>query len=281
MNQDLRGFEEKHGQSRIGQLEKVIESAVAKRAPLIVDVPSEKNTIQFGLYGDTQFGNVNEAVDEYYAYLARLRAEGITVKIHAGDVFDGHKVYRGQEFDLHALGWEAQKRHFLKVEPAAQPGEKTYFITGNHDASLMNLAGVDVGKSIAEIRSDWVYVGAMVGDIILRTENGRKYHVRLIHPDGGTAYAISYKMQGYVNSLEGGTKPHMVAMGHFHKAEHLPSYRNIDGIQVGCFEWQTSFMARKGSQAHVGGWIVRVTVGDKRSMSNSVRAEFMAFYKKG
>ncbi|MEB3214483.1 MAG: hypothetical protein VKL39_24255 [Leptolyngbyaceae bacterium] len=279
MKKSLQDFEDKHGQTRVGQLEKALEYAVGNRERLVVDIPSEANTITFGLYGDNQYGNVHEATEQYLAYCERLKAEGITVKLNCGDIFDGHRVYAGQEFELHSLGWNAQRNHFINTEPVID-GMTTYFITGNHDASLKKLAGVDVGQEIAALRPDWQYIGADYGDITLRTENGRQYRIRLIHPDGGTAYAISYKAQQYANSLDGGTKPHMIGMGHFHKADHLPCYRNMDIIQAGCFEWQTPFMSRKGSAAHVGGWIVRVTVGDEKSMSNSIRAEFMAFYKR-
>ena len=38
---------------------------------------------------------------------------------------------------------------------------------------------------------------------------------------------------------------------------------------------QTPFMARKGLSAHIGGWIVEVTVGE---MHNTFKGEFVAFY---
>jgi hypothetical protein len=75
--------------------------------------------------------------------------------------------------------------------------------------------------------------------------------------------------------LEGGTKPNLLGIGHFHKAEFLPSYRNIAVFQAGTFEKQTPFMARKGLAAHVGGWVISVTVG---KTSNVIRGEFVAFY---
>jgi UDP-2,3-diacylglucosamine pyrophosphatase LpxH len=199
--------------------------------------------------------------------------------LHAGDVLAGWKIYAGQEFELSCIGYAEQKKRFLKFAEYTK-GIDVYFITGNHDASMKKLAGVNVGEDLAEHCPNWHHVGEDYGDINLVTKNGRSYRVRLVHPDGGTAYAISYKAQRQAESLDGGNKPNMLILGHFHKAEHLPSYRNIDVIQAGTWEWQTPFMARKGSAAHVGGWITRVTVGDKGSMSNSVQAEFMAFYRR-
>jgi len=68
-----------------------------------------------------------------------------------------------------------------------------------------------------------------------------------------TSYAVSYRMQKMIESIAGGRKPDMLASGHYHKAETLPSYRNVFGVDVGCFEDQTPFMASRASAAHVGG----------------------------
>lgn len=276
----LKDFEQQHGGSRIQTLEKALEQAAGKRQDLVVDVPDERNTIQFAVVGDTHFGNIYEATDEWRAFLGRLHCEGVNTVLHCGDVLDGHRVYRGHEYEVHALGFAEQRKHFLESF-ATPPGMKFFFITGNHDTSFKNLAGVDIGNSLAEARPQWTFLHEDYGDVTLRTANGRQYRVRLVHPDGGTSYAISYRAQKHAESLDGGNKPNMLCMGHYHKAEHLPHYRNIDVIQAGCWQWQTPFMARKGSPAHVGGWIVRVTVGDDKSRSNSVRAEFVAYYREG
>ena len=55
----------------------------------------------------------------------------------------------------------------------------------------------------------------------------------------------------------------------------MPSYRNVCGVQAGTFEKQTPFMARGGLAAHVGGWIIDVTVGDG---CNRIKGEFVAVY---
>ncbi len=79
----------------------------------------------------------------------------------------------------------------------------------------------------------------------------------LIHPSGGTAYALSYKPQKWAESLSGGKKPDIAGIGHFHKIEQL-FYRNIHIFQTGTFESQTPFMARKGLAAMVGAWILSI-----------------------
>jgi UDP-2,3-diacylglucosamine pyrophosphatase LpxH len=276
----LREFETKHGGSRIAALEKQLDEAARKRQKITLEVPAPDNIITIAAIGDTHFASRFEAKDQLAAFYRRLRAEGVRTVLHAGDVLSGHRVYKGHEFEVHKVGLEEQLKWFAEMAPR-EPGITTHFITGNHDESFKALSGVNVGDAIHTVRPDWMYLGSIAAKITLKTPVGRQYRIMLLHPDGGSAYALSYRLQQTINALEGGNKPNMLLMGHYHKTAHLPQYRNIDGIQTGCFEWQTPFMERKGSPAHVGGWILRIHVGDAKALSNSVRAEFVSFYAAG
>jgi len=133
---------------------------------------------------------------------------------------------------------------------------------------------VPVGKMIEQALPVYEFLGEEQARVQFETPNG-PWTLGLAHPGGGSAYALSYKPQKIIESLEGGTKPNMLAIGHFHKAEMMPSYRNVAGVQAGTFQRQTPFMVRGGLAAHVGGWIIEVTVGDTH---NRVRGEFVAVY---
>lgn len=274
----LAEFEHVHGGEKVHELTKALDQAMQRRRPITLEMPDDNNTIVFGLVGDTQFGNIHEAKDQFVAFYAKMYAAGVRKVLHTGDVLDGHGVYRGQIFDLHAVGWEKQRKYFAATAPQYE-GMETYFITGNHDASFKKQVGVDVGEALETERPDWHFLGEDFADMTMQTKSGRTYKVRLGHPGGGTAYAVSYKMQKQIEAMEGGNKPNMLAIGHFHKAEHLPNYRNVDGIQTGCFEWQTPFMAGLGTPAHVGGWIIRATLQPKKVLCNSVSAEFTSFFQ--
>ena len=276
----IKDFESEHGGTRIAQLESALESQAQRRNPVHLEIPSASNTLVFGVIGDTHYGSLYEAKDECAALYERFAAEGITDVLHAGDLIDGHKVYGGQEFELHSHGWAKQRDWFAANAPRAK-GITTHFITGNHDASMKRAAGIDVGTEIEDRRPDWHFLAEDYGNIVFKTANGRTFRVAMIHPDGGSSYALSYKPQRIVEQLEGGKKPNLLLIGHFHKAEFMPNYRNVAVVQVGTFQWQTPYMVRKGLAAHVGGWIIRVTVDAPGAMSNSVRAEFIASYGRG
>lgn len=276
----LEDFEQKHGGSVIEKLTKQLAAEKAKVEALagiqheITVEETDTPHIAFGLIGDVHIGSLyyySEALEAYYKILSH---RGIDKVFIAGDILDGHRIYKGQEFELRDVGFEKQLSRLVTEYPRVD-GLTNYFITGNHDNSFKQAAGVPTGKHIANARSDFVFLGEDQAQYQFDTPNG-PFSLRLLHPGGGTAYAISYRLQKIIESLEGGTKPNMLAVGHYHKSELLPSYRNVAGLQTGCFQRQTPFMASKASAAHVGGWIVEVIVGKEKH--NEIGARFEAFY---
>lgn len=277
----LDDFELAHGQPRMKRLEhdlaverEKVDALTGTKEKVHIETQNDGNTLRFALFGDTQIGNAYACPENLAAFYEVALKRGCKLALHTGDVLDGWKVYKGQEFELRDVGFEAQLARFKREVPK---GMRVKFITGNHDASFKNLIGINVGMAIQEARPDWDFVGEDQGLVELRTAKGEKYLVGLYHMGGGTAYAVSYRPQKAIEAIEGGRKPNMAAFGHFHKAEMLPSYRNVCGIQTGCFEWQTPFMARLPTPAHVGGWIVEVQPGGNNTI---IRTEFVAFYRK-
>jgi hypothetical protein len=273
----LADFETKHGGAKIGKLERSLATERAKVEALsgiqnkvnVTRVP--ENVIRFGIMGDLHIGSMYAHEGALTGFLDRLADDGIEDCYVTGDVLEGHRVFRGQEFEVRDVGLDAQLNRLHRIE--CNPNVSIKFITGNHDASFKNECGVHVGKAI-EQATEWKFLGEDQARIRFDTPAGR-YELMLLHPGGGSSYALSYRPQKIAEQIEGGNKPHMIAIGHYHKAEMMPSYRNICMIQSGTFCKQTPFMARQGLAAHVGGWIVEVQVGE---VHNSIKAEFVAVY---
>lgn len=263
----------------ISTLQETLMLMYKRRKPYEVPVASDENAIRFGLIGDTQIGSLYQERDGLAAFYQRCYDEGVMDVLHAGDVIDGWRVYKGQEFELRPEGksWAEQKNLFINEMPR-HDGQRTVFITGNHDVSFKNLVGLAVGDELAAVRPDWKFIGQDIGDVTLKTKQGQAFRVRLLHPGGGTAYAVSYHAQKIVEAMSGGEKPDMVAIGHYHKAFFMPAYRNVESIQVGCFQSQTPFMIRQHIAAHVGGWILTVHLNERKKLTSRVKAEFVGFY---
>jgi len=243
----------------------------------ILPVKTEKNVLRFAVAGDIHTGSLYERYDALHEFYRILEAEGIHIVLLAGDILDGHGMYRGQEFEIYAHGLRRQIKA-LKEKYPRKPGIRETFITGNHDYSFDKIADVGIGQRIAD-EMGWEFAGRDQAWIELKPPAGPSYNVGLYHPDGGTAYAISYKSQKFVESIPGGRKPDMVFIGHYHKTEWMPQYRNVEVFQAGCFQSQTPHMARKPTPAHVGGWIIEVVLGKRSNKTSRVKAEFVSFYE--
>jgi predicted phosphodiesterase len=258
------------GQSKYSAMARVYEHLEATKRQTKLEIPTD--TIRFGIFGDTHFGSLYEDLDALNAYAHACREAKVHCMIHAGDVLEGYKLYRGQEFETHKHGWEAQSQWFAEVAPHF--GCPVYFITGNHDVAFKRAAGITVGKGLEALRPDWHFIGEDYGTVNL-SANGKKFKVGVLHPGGGSSYALSYRPQKIVEQIEGGQKPDILAIGNYHKTDWLPSYRNVSVLQVGCFQRQTPFMLTKGLSAMVGGWIMEYAPGKGCSRQT---ATFFPFY---
>lgn len=225
--------------------------------------PSSKNyviggkEVYFTLMGDTHCGH--KCYDSQVMDHAKKNSKDVDFILHGGDVIEGHyESHRpGHVFELTHIGADAQVNY--AAEQLSGFGKPLFFIEGNHMANtIYKKSGYDVGKSIEAKVKDSKYLGIQHGT--LEMAGGRK--IQMIHPDGGTAYAISYKPQKIVESLEGGSKPAFLSIHHFHKSEYL-FYRNIHVIQAATLERQTSFMKNNGIPAHVGYWKVRLKINQR------------------
>ena len=252
-------FEETEaGKSKLLELKRQLRSK--KNPENKIEVKTDQDFCKFALIGDTHIGSKYfqpAKLKSFFEYAEKL---GYRTVLHAGDVVDGWKIYKGQEFEQNGRGWSEQRDMFEEFYPKID-GMKTYFITGNHDDSFEKLAGAIIGEELQNCRDDCEFIGQNLASVEFETKTG-KVICSLMHPGGGSAYSLSYRPQKIIEQWEGGKKPHLLGIGHFHKAEIMPQYRNIVSIQTGTFQGQTPFMQGKGISAHVGGWLVDVCHDD-------------------
>lgn len=229
-------------------------------------------TLKFAIMGDTQFGSKYTQISYLNRFYKLCSAEGIDTIYHTGDITDGLYMRPGHEQELYLTSADDMVRDVVQNYPMVA-GITTKFITGNHDASIFKRVGYDIGVSIAAQRPDMEYLGRDCA-IVNLTPNCT---LELRHPWDGTAYALSYKPQKMIEAMEADSKPNILAIGHYHKAEYL-FYRNVHCLQTGCFQSQTPFTRGKGISVHMGGWLVTIRV-DEEGHIQSFAPEFIPFYK--
>jgi len=190
---------------------------------------------------------------------------GVTDCFHSGDLVDGFGVYPGQLNDLKY--WKEDDQVADIAEVLVKFPFNYYIISGNHDAiwekkgspNSVNLLAKDVPNVIAssEVMADILYYGLLF---------------RLIHGDGGGAYAITYPLQKYLRNLLGGgglTIPingvdyplSVLQFGHTHRLVLEEEY-DVVGFCPGNFLYPTSYTTRKGLVGPHGGWILDLDICD-------------------
>lgn len=255
---------------------------IPRSKPTRIDVKKlGGHTVRFGLTADNHLGSKYARLDVLNALFDIWYREGITEVFQLGNMIDGEA--RFNKFDLLAYGIDGQSKYFAENWPHRK-GMTTHFITGDdHEGWYVQREGINIGKHLEHTarsmgREDLKYLGHMEHDFVY---HGKKRDVimRLIHAGGGSAYATSYSVQKIVESYQGGEKPNILLVGHFHKAEYgYP--REVHVVQAGCTEDQSPFMRKNKIQAHVGGWIIEFTVSDDGSVTR-FKTEWFPFFDKG
>lgn len=219
------------------------------------------NKIRFGACGDNHACSKYERLDVSEAIYDWYAREGIAEVYHTGNMIDGQ--CRFNRFDLlpGCDSIEGQVGYNAKVYPQRK-GIKTKFIAGNdHEGWYVQNAGINIGQLMQQAaeaagRTDLEYLSYMEADLRFPAEKGDTW-VRVCHPGGGSAYATSYTSQKLVESLQGGEKPAVMLIGHYHKMEY-GRHREVMCVQTGCMQDQTPFMRSKRLDAQIGGWIIEL-----------------------
>ena len=257
-----------------------ISGSVATGGFRTIDLSKFKNKkFRFGFVADNHINNMHERLDVLNAIYDRFEEEGIKEVYNGGNWIDGE--FKFNKYEVLVRGCTNQIKRFVEVYPARK-GIKTYFIAGDdHEGWYQQREGIRIGE-YAEMmakeagRNDLIYLGYVEADIELKTKKGKSI-IKLMHAGGGTAYALSYTPQKIVESFTGGEKPNILLIGHFHKADFLPAYRNVQVLQGGTTCDQTKFMRKMKIAAHVGGWIIEVELSEDGAV-NRIKSEWLSFY---
>ena len=158
--------------------------------------------VKLGIVSDTHLGSQYQQLSCLKSFYEFMAEEGIKKVLHVGDICDGNgKVYAGHEYEIFLHGADKMRDYAVENYPKVE-GVQTYFIGGNHDFSFQKSGGMDFGAQLAERRSDLHYLGDLGAYINIA---GVKFY--LLHPDGGIAYARSYKPQKELEQFAPEAKP--------------------------------------------------------------------------
>ena len=230
------------------------------------------NKFRFGVVSDTHLGSRYQQLTALWDFYRICQRRQVGTVFHCGDLVDGEKMYRGQEYELFIHGADGQTEYAIEHYPRLK-GVSTRIISGNHDCSFLDTAGYNVVAAVCRNRDDMTCLGDYLAFVDIVEEKAR---IALMHGHGGVAYARSYKIQKVCEQLSPEHKPNMLFLGHFHVPNITPGYRNIEAVQMSCFQSQTPYMATRGLMPFVSGLIIGIQV-DEGGLSK-VSYEWIPFY---
>ena len=252
--------------------------------PMIEYVSRPDNTFLFGAVGDQHLGSKYERLDVLEDLYDRFEARGVDRVFNTGNWIDGEA--RFNKHDLRVHGMEGQVRHLARVYPRRH-GIVTYAVAGDdHEGWYAQREGVDIGRYAERAfrdagRDDWVNLGYMEAHVRLVNANtGKASIMSVVHPGGGSAYALSYSIQKIIESLDGGEKPAVGLYGHYHKL-WAGNIRNVWCVQTGCAQDQTPFMRKKRLEAHVGGTLIRLEQDPRTGAIIAMTPQIIRYFNRG
>lgn len=258
---------------------------IRNEKPKILEYHSRPDgTYLFGACGDNHIGSKYSRHDVLDMLYDRYEEEGVDRVFNTGNWIDGEARFNMHDLVVH--GMDNQLNELTRVYPQRK-GIVTYAVSGDdHEGWYDQKFGVDIGRraeqSMREIgREDWVHLGFMESFIkLVDSRTGKSSTLAVVHPGGGSAYALSYSIQKIVESYEGGEKPAVGLYGHYHKL-WSGNIRNMWAVQTGTTEDQTPFMRKKRLEAHVGGTLVKLRQDPATGAIVEMGCTILRYFNKG
>ena len=261
-------------------------------APAFVDgelptyVSRPDNTYIFGATSDNHMGSKYERMDVVEDLYDRFAMAEVDRVFNAGNWIDGFKTNINAH-DVHIGNMEGQLVYLAEKYPK-RDGTVTYAVTGeDHEGWWARSEGIDIGKRAEQTmrehgRTDWVNLGFMESHVRLVNANtGKEAILAVVHPGGGTGYALSYTVQKIIEALEGGEKPAVALYGHYHKL-WAGNIRNVWVCMTGCTQDQTVFTRNKIKQeVHVGGVLIGLEQDPDTGAIIGFAPKMMRYFVKG
>lgn len=195
--------------------------------------------------------------------------QGAREFFNPGDTVAGG--YRFLKYEVTSNGIDAQCDEACRFFEWAGTEINWRMIAGNHCESFD--VGIDAGAMIMQkLRANGQTNVHYYGPRAARLRLGPT-RIAMHHPGGGLAYALSYKIQKYIDSMPLAERPHFLFTGHTHQKLFLER-GGVNGFLCGTFEnGDSSFGRMLGGEVQVGGWLIRYR-HDEHGNVASVKAEF-------
>lgn len=260
---------------RQGYLFDIIDGKIVKVKPIkdndVYRIPNNKEHLKLLLISDTHLASKYDRLDILRYLYERAEDEMVDFILHAGDVTEGKSNRPDQIYSLKEASYTGQRDYVVDKYPHSSV--PTYMIAGNHDLWWVKQCGADIVKDICSKRDDLTYLGSDCEDLKIG-----KLKVRMYHGAKGQAYAKSYKLQKYLDSIPLEERPHILQTGHIHQAFYMKQ-DHTHCFQTSCLQDLTTYERSMGFNNDKSCWWVNVYMDDKGNPAK-VKQELETFGKR-
>lgn len=233
----------------------VIVLKTPKKQEEVYELPNNLEHLKLLLISDTHLASKYDRLDILRYLYAKADELGVKHVLHSGDFTDGRSNRPEHIYELREVSYEGQVDYCVDKYPTFDG--KTYAISGNHDDWWYKSAGSEIVKAIAKQRDDIIYLGPDVADLKI---GGLK--IRLFHGSGGNAYAKSYKLQKYLDTIPVAERPDILQTGHIHQSFYMKQDKT-HCFQTSALEDLTPYCRGLGLANDKSVWWVDVYFDDK------------------
>ena len=241
-----------------GYLYDIFDGKIIKVKPIkeneVYQIPNNLEHLKLLMISDTHLASKYDRIDILRYLYEQAEDNGVNYILHSGDVVDGNK-HPNQVYELKETSFDGQVEYVIDKYPKSNI--PTYMIAGNHDMFWQQKAGADPLKVISSQREDLIYLGSDCEDLKIG-----KLKIRLYHGSGGNAYAKSYKLQKYLDSIDVTERPHILQTGHIHQAFYMKQGKT-HCFQTSCLQDLTPYERSKGLSNDKSAWWVDIYMDNK------------------
>ena len=221
----------------------------------IYKIPNKQEHIKLLLLSDTHLASKFDRVDILRYLYEKAEDKQINYILHSGDLTEGLSGRPQQLYELREASYTSQRDYTVEKYPISNI--PTFIIAGNHDLWWVKQCGADIVKDICKQREDLIYLGSDCEDLQIG-----KLSVRMRHGTGGGAYAKSYKLQKYLDSIPSEELPHILQTGHTHQAFYLKQGKT-HCFQTSCLQDLTPYERSQGFNNDKSCWWLDITMDNK------------------
>ena len=258
-----------------GYLFDIVDNQIIKVKPIkendIYQIPNNLDHLKLLMISDTHLASKYDRLDILRYLYAKAEDNGVNYILHSGDLTEGLSGRPQQLYELKECSYTGQRDYVIDKYPQSEI--PTYLVSGNHDLWWVKQCGADICKDIANNRDDIHYLGSDCEDLKIG-----KLKIRLYHGSGGGAYAKSYKLQKYLDSIDIKERPHILQTGHIHQAFFMKQ-GDTHCFQTSCLQDLTPYERSKGLSNDKSVWWVDVFM-DNNGKPVKISQELETFDKK-